>query len=91
MFKVLPDCEEAVTRMWMRTQHVVLTWPQKVGLKSHLGVCRQCRDYQQTLDWVSNTLDKAPRSPEFGAKYKISPEQKTRLMQAVKVRQASGE
>jgi hypothetical protein len=28
--------------------------------------CRECRDYQDTLDWVIATLGPVPHRPEFG-------------------------
>lgn len=79
MFKIIPDCEVAVGRLWMRLRRMTLTGPQRLGLRAHLLVCPQCRDYEKTLNWVSETLAQSERAPELDGRYKMSPEQRARI------------
>lgn len=79
LFRIIPDCEEAIGRLWMRGRHAMLAWPQRLGLRVHLAVCPRCREYEKTLNWVTDTLAQSTRAPTFDGRYKISPEQRARI------------
>lgn len=79
MFKIIPDCVEATSRLWLRKSQILVGWPQRLGLKAHLAVCPRCREYQQRLDWITETLAQAPKAPSFDGRYKMSPEQRQRI------------
>lgn len=86
----LPDCEEAAHRSWLLLRHVPQTSQRKFGLKMHLLVCRRCSDYSRNLNWVSETLSDIEDAPTFDAAYKIRPDVREKIREAVESRIGKG-
>ena len=79
----MPDCEQSTERMWMRVHSIPLSLACRIGLRSHLAVCGECRAYNDTLEWVAATLAQVPDAPRFGFRYRLPPDGKERMRNAI--------
>ncbi|MCU0841243.1 MAG: zf-HC2 domain-containing protein [Thiobacillaceae bacterium] len=69
-----------------------LSWSERLGVRLHLWICRQCRRYERQLDWLNGLagrLEKGPESrPEAGED--MSAEACQRIREAIEAHREDG-
>ena len=69
-----------------------LNWTERLGVRMHLWICRQCRRYERQLDWLQGLAGRLERSPEemLDEHTELSAEARVRIREKIEAHRADG-
>jgi hypothetical protein len=71
-----PSCRDLVV-LTSRPLQKSLPWDERLGMKTHLLICRWCRRYEKQLSFLREAVNQCPEHPP--AQTSLSPDARRRL------------
>jgi hypothetical protein len=78
----MPGCEQSMDTLWLGYVRKP-SLRSRLGMFTHLVMCRQCRRYRERLGFVESTLNQQSEVARFSPAYKLSPQGRDRLEKSV--------
>jgi hypothetical protein len=81
--RISPNCRET-SRLQSESIDHLLTWPQRLGLRVHLLLCKWCRRYGKQIHFLRRASHEYPDQVTGVAPSTLSPESRERLKRALR-------
>lgn len=82
------DCKHA-SHLISQAQEVRLSWRQRFGLRLHLMLCDACTQFSRQLELLREAVRQVGRRIESDERFKLSPNARDRIAEAMESRQRS--